>query len=148
MENELKNDLTQNELHNVYMALSITDDVPFDAKEETQFLLECIEDCFETKFLQIDEKVLQVDTNQINNSFVLLIKFCTTQRKFKKPATIFINYCDYFNLDYNKTYLQLHNKLQYLIEHGAKNLIGIKEYNKHKLRSNNGIIIKTLFDLI
>jgi len=85
----------------------------------------------------------------INNNLVKFIQFCNTKHKNKKVGIIFIGFCDYFDLNYNKTYLVLHEKLQTLIKNNAKKLCGktiyLKEENKNPTTNKN---VFTLFDLI
>ena len=84
----------------------------------------------------------------INESFVKLIKF-SIEKNYKTFGILFINYCDYFDLEYNKTFIQLHEKLQNLIKNTCKNLVGKNCYSKYveKSRTNKDLKINTLFDL-
>lgn len=139
-----------NEISNIYTKLSINDEIDFDFNNENKNIINFIEKCFENdNFLQIETKKLTEDTNLINNSFVKLIKFCINE-KFEKFGNIFINYCDYFDLDYRDTFLKLHEKLQKLIERSCVCLIGEKTYKKYKNKNNinKNLNIITLFDLV
>lgn len=146
------NELSQNYMRNVYMKLSCTDDISFDEKQENLFLVGLIEVLFDDDILKIETKLLQTDTNKINTCFAILIKSCFTENNFKKPGLIFIGFCDYFDLDYTKTYAQLHDKLKFLVEHNTKTLLGNKRYQKHKIKASqvkHGVDrITTLFDLL
>lgn len=134
----------------IYRQISIEHDMLFDVEEEKQFLIECIEKSFDKNFLQIDNKLILEDTNRLNNSFVTLIKHCVNQKTpYKKIHQIFIEYCDYFDLPYNKTYNLLHEKVQNLIKGGFIKIIGKKQFSKlvekYTPEVNN---IVTLFDMV
>lgn len=145
-------ELSQNDMRNVYMKLSCTDDISFDEKQESLFIVSLIELLFDDDTLKIETKLLQADTNKINTCFAILIKSCFNENNFKKPGIIFIGFCDYFDLDYTKTYVQLHDKLKFLVEHNTKTLLGNKRYQKHKIKASqtkHGVDrITTLFDLL
>jgi len=139
--------LSPEAMQNIYVKLSIPEETSFDILQENKFIEQCIDEYFDTKFKQIETKVLQENIELLNNSFVQLLKFCLT-KKFNKAGLLFIGYCDYFDLDYNKTFISLHEKLQKLIIHTCKCLVGSKCYDKHKEKlCGNTKNIQTLFDL-
>jgi hypothetical protein len=144
--NEVSN-MLQGEISNIYSKLSIQENFDFDSKEEMNFVEQCIVECFDTKFKKIDTKELQENDELINNSFVELLKICLL-KKFKKPGIIFICFVDYFNLDYNKTFVSLHEKLQNLIKNSCKCLIGKKCYVKYVNKTIVTQPIITLFNLV
>lgn len=144
---EFSSDLTQNELSNIYIKLSISEDTNFEDKNNNCLVIDIIEKIFTKKHLQIETKLLQEDSMLLNNMYLTLIKSCGECR-FKKPAIIFISFCDYFDLEYNKTFLLLHDKLQMIIKINTKMLIGDVNYQKKQRQQNNGLHIPTLFDLI
>jgi len=140
--------LLQGEIINIYAKLSIEDNFDFDTKEEIKLVEHCIEECYDNKFKKIDTDILQENDELINNTFVILLKTCVS-KDFKKVGQIFLVYCDYFDLDYNKTFEKLHEKLQNLIKNACKNLIGKQCYNKYVRKTNNNKKpIFTLFDLV
>jgi len=147
---ELENEnlISTDQIQNIYLKLSINEDVSFDIKDETSLVQKCIDECFDNKFKQISTKQLQENDELLNSSFVSLLKYCIT-KNFKKCSVIFIVYCDYFDLEYNKTFLSFHGKLQGLIKHACKCLIGSQCYKKYeqKNKGNSEIIIQSLFDL-
>jgi len=143
--------LSGNEMQHIYDQLSITDDMLFDVSEENKYIQDCIENCFPKNFLQISAEVLQSNQNLLNNNFVQLIKYCLNKSKFKKIGIIFIGFCDYFNLDYHKTYLELHEKLQMLITNSTICLCGKEKFERKKMQNRTAtdkLNIVTLFDLV
>ncbi len=148
MENKENDFLSQTQLQDVYSKLVTPELVLFDTINDNQFILECIEKCFDSKFKIIPTKNLQENIELLNLSFVKLLKYCQ-ENKFKKSGQVFLGFCDYFDLDYNKTYLAFHEKLQTLIKFACKSLIGCQCYDKYiaKVNANSDVIIPTLFDL-
>lgn len=137
--------LTQNEMSNIYMKLSTSENTDIDFLDEKAFVDNCIEECFDTNFKMIETSVLQGDATKLNVEFCKLIRFCR-EKNFYKCGVIFIGFVDYFDLDYNKTFNDLHEKLQQLIRKACQCLIGKKEYSKHKLKESGGLHIPSLFD--
>ncbi len=139
--------LSQSEMTKIYGKLATSESQNFDSKEELKFVEHSIEECFDLKFRQILTKTLQENEELINNTFVKLLKFCV-DKNFKKFGFIFIGYCDYFDLDYNKTFLVFHEKLKKLIKHSCQCMIGKDCYDKYVQKTNgNSLQIKSLFDL-
>lgn len=142
-------DLTHNEVQNIYTKLSVSpDNIYFDIIADNNFIVENIEEIFDIKFLHIETKLLQDDTMLLNINFATLIKHLVKEHNFRKVGFIFIGFCDYFDLDYNKTYIQLQDKLKILIELSTKNMIGSKQYSKRQIKASNGVKITTLFDMV
>lgn len=141
--------LTNNEMSDIYMALSTSDNTDIDIIDDLKFVQQSIINCFDDKFKMIETEKLQKDSLLINKKFLELVVYCK-ERKFKKIGYIFIGFCDYFDLDFNKTYNELYEKLQILIQYSAKCLIGVKNYEKIKLKNSEHpeIYIPTLFDII
>jgi len=139
------NTLSVHEIQNIYLKLSVCEDISFDVKDENAFLQSCIEKCFDDSFLKMLTTDIENNSVLLNNAFVKLIKYCVSEHNFKKGGLIFIAFCDYFDLCYNKTYTQLHEKLQNLIKNTAKCMCG-SEYTKNSKKVNCGIV--TLFDLV
>lgn len=137
--------LTPNEMSNIYTKLSTSVNTDLDFLDEKAFVDNCIEECFDSKFKSIDTQVLQSDAQLLNIEFCKLIRFCR-DKSFYKCGVLFIEFVDYFDLDYNKTFLALHDKLQQLIKKACQCLIGQKEYSKHKLKESGGLHIPSLFD--
>jgi hypothetical protein len=145
-ENYTSQSFLDNDMEGIYRSLSVQDDSNFEIKNDSLFVTEVMERIFDVKFLSMDNVKLQNNVNLLNINFVALLKECFSL-KFKKISVIYICYCDYFDLDYNKTYLAFQDKLQNLIKKTLINLVGIKEFNKHKLKASNGVEIPSLFDL-
>lgn len=141
------NSLSNNEIQNIYSKLCINEDEDsFESKELTLFLENCIEQCFDICFRKLSTTIIESNGVLINNSFVKLIKFCESEYCYKNVGLIFIAFCDYFDLSYNKIYLQLHEKLQNLIIMTAKCICSASYEKNNKKRTNSGIV--TLFDLV
>ena len=148
---EMSTQLSNSEMQNIYNQLSVSENSLFDVIEENKYMQDCIEECFAKTFLQILSDDLQSNQILINNNLVRLIKFCLVKSNFKKIGIIFIGFCDYFDLNYNKTYLLLHEKLQLLIKNSAICLCGKEKYERKKLQNqtpNDKLHIVTLFDLV
>jgi hypothetical protein len=67
-------DFYNQDLNLIYRQISIENEMLFDVSEEKQFLIDLIENNFDKEFLMIDSKILISDVNNLNNSFVVLIK--------------------------------------------------------------------------
>jgi hypothetical protein len=143
-------DFYNQDLNLIYRQISIENEMLFDVSEEKQFLIDLIENNFDKEFLMIDSKLLISDVNNLNNSFVVLIKLCVNnKRPYKKVENIFIEFCDYFDLPYNKTYVLLHEKIQILIKNGFIKTIGKSKFNKLNQKYNpESSNILSLFDLV
>ena len=139
------NSLSNNEIQSIYSKLSVREEDSFDTKDEILFLEHCIEECFDNLFLKLSTTDIESNGVLINNNFVKLIKYCDSKHNYKKIGLVFISFCDYFDLCYNKTYIQLHEKLQNLIKTTAKCICG-SSYEKNCKKTSSGIV--TLFDLV
>ena len=136
------------DLSSIYKQISIEPDNDFDESNESIFLEQCIEKCFDSEFKLIETDTLINDINLLNLNFAKLIHYCNNNYKYKNVSKIFIAYCDYFSLDFHTTYIRLHEKLQTLIRSGFIRLIGgIKKFTKIKNKLDPSTIT-TLFDLI
>jgi hypothetical protein len=138
----------QDSLNSIYMSLSVSDKHFDNLHDEQKNINICIEEIFDKDFKLIETKKLESEITLLNTSFVKLIHYCRTKNNYKKVGIIFIEYCDYFDLDYSKTYSALHDKLKILIEKTCKSIIGVEVYEKMKIKQNGGLIITSLFDLI
>lgn len=142
------NSYNPSDLSNIYKQIAVEPDMLFDVSDEKEFLIECIEKIFDKNFLLIETTELLCDVNKLNISFVTLLKFCRSLPKpYNKIHQMFIQYCDYFDLPYNKCFLLLHEKLQNLIKKGCIEMIGQKKFNKIDNQINPNKIF-TLFDLV
>lgn len=136
------------DLSSIYKQISIESDSDFDENNESIFLENCIEKCFDSEFKLIETNKLINDINLLNLNLAKLIHYCNNNHKYKNVSKIFIAYCDYFSLDFHVTYIRLHEKLQTLIRCGFIKLIGgIKNFTKIKNKLDPSTIT-TLFDLI
>lgn len=135
-------------LESIYRQISVEMDSNFDDKEEKDLYGSYIASAFDKKFLLIDSETLVKDVNILNQSFVKLIKHIHSEDpKFRDVAKLFIFYCDYFNIQYNQTYVGLSYKIQELIKTGYKKIIGEEKFKKieRRLIPNKPL---TLFDLV
>lgn len=141
--------LTSNEVLGIYRTLSVTNNTDYDVFDDLSFVTNCIEELFDSNFKLIESDKLINNSILLNNKFLELVKYCNQKAKFRKVGYIFIGFTDYFNLDYSKTYSQLHEKLQLLIKHSTKCLLGAKTYRKFEVKfaSHPEINIPTLFNL-
>lgn len=133
------------DLKSVYNQISIEENFLFDGIADTNFVRSVIETIFDKKFLKIETAVLSRDITLINVSMAKLIKYCL-EKDFKNIDCIFIEFCDYFNLEYNTTYKNLHEKIQNKIKTELIKMIGEKRFQNIKKKSNNQEY-NTLFDL-
>jgi hypothetical protein len=141
--------LSQLELSNVYKKLSINEDYSnFDLKEEFEKIISIIEKIYDKSFKQITTKDLSENEELINKSFAELFKFCR-EKRFSTSSKLFLVYCDYFDLDYNRTYNALHEKLRIMIKKSSIRILGKECFVFYeKLERANSVNIPTLFDLI
>lgn len=133
------------DLKSVYNQISIEENFLFDGIADTNFVRSVIETIFDKKFLKIETAVLSKDVTLINVSMAKLIKYCL-EKDFKNIGCIFIEFCDYFDLEYNTTYKNLHEKIQNKIKTELIKMIGEKRFQNIKKKSNNQEY-NTLFDL-
>ena len=133
------------DLKSVYNQISIEDNFLFDGIADANFVRTIIESIFDKKFLKIDTAVLSKDITLINVSMVKLIKACL-EKNFKNVGCIFIEFCDYFDLEYNYTYKNLHEKIQNKIKDELIKMIGEKKFQNMKKKTNTQDY-NTLFDL-
>lgn len=135
----------------IYKQISIEDDMLFDVNEEKQTIINNIEICFDSEFLCLLSDNILENQDNLNKKFVSLIKYCVNQKRpNKKIHIIFIEFCDYFDMPYNKTYNILHEKIQILIKNGFIKMIGGKKaFNKlnDKFNPENSNVL-SLFDMI
>lgn len=136
-------------LTSIYRQISVSINDHFDETEEKDIVYEAIDKCFDTEFKQISLQLLQDDFNLINNKFVCLVKHTNQMHSFKKMNIIFVYFCDYFDMDYSKTFQLLHPKIQDIIKSFYKKSIGNKEYRyqQQKYSEKKDFTQKTLFDL-
>lgn len=148
MEQNIDDEILQSDFNikSVYSQICIEEDFMFDKLNENQWLIESIESVFNEKLRLIDSSILMKDSNLLNLSLVELIKYCYS-KNYKKLCSIFIAYCDYFNLEYNSVYLLLSDKLKDNIKIQVKKIVGDKKYQKIDLLANPNQF-NTLFDLI
>lgn len=139
-------ELTQNEMSNIYLKLSVSESTNFDYNEKIKFVDKCITEIYDEKFRQILTKDLQENIVLLNNSFVSLLKYCLS-KQFKEVSIIFLAYCDYFDLDLNKTFTSFHEKIQNLIKQNSRKVIDDSIYKKYNKVSNKNTF-NTLFDLV
>ena len=129
-------------------AISIDEEMLFDEIDEKKLIIAIIEDIF-VKDLKTESKIFLEDKMKINNMMVLLINNCYKKHKYKKVSKIFIEYCDYFDLPYNRVYTTLHEKIQKLIKYGFINMIGKNNFNFLEKKYNpNKSNILSLFDMV
>lgn len=147
MISEESNQLTDNEIKNIYKKLQI-EPVDIDLVNVTQFINQSISTCFDKDFLLIDNKKLELDSNLITVQFLKLITYLKTNNNYKNVAIVFIVFCDYFDIEYNKTYIALHDKLKVLINTNARKIIGESIFSKFENKCvNPDYKVTTLFDL-
>lgn len=133
----------------IYKKLCIEDNIDFVFNDEQDMVVKSIQFLYDKDFLIIESKDIETNPILLNNQFVKLIKYCKTKHDYKKVHIIFLVFCDYFDLDYNKTFIELHEKIRELIEHFTCKMIGQKLYDKYLERTKpTDCKINTLFDLI
>lgn len=152
MEAELQEDLlTDIDLQSIYFKLSENESINFDFEEDQSFVIDLIEKLYDEKFRHIDSLVLQGNSNLLNNSFVKLVRLLLTEHKYKKIHIAFLAYCDYFDLQTDVVYPQLHDKIQKMIKVGCVQMVGKKTYLglKHKYSEmDKGYHQPTLFAML
>lgn len=142
--------LAQYDLQGIYSKLAVDDNISsFDIIDENNYIIDSIEKLYDKNLKQISTEKLQNNDELINKTFVVLVKYCF-DNNFKKSGVIFIGYCDYFDLDYRITFCKLHEKLQKLVKHTCKCMIGNNCFEKYEYNSKpvGQPKINTLFDLV
>lgn len=141
--------LTDNEMGNIYRTLSTSENDEFDVYNDLQFVQTCIEELFNEKFRLLPSEQIQENSMLLNKCFVQLLKYCNQKAKFKRVGFIFIEFCNYFDLDTVVVYAELHEKIQTLIKHSAKCMCGVNAFKKEEEKhcKHPELKIKTLFDI-
>lgn len=100
----------------------------------------------EGMFLNVIKMLKNED--RLNKMFFMYVT--KVPKKKYKLYLMFVVFCDYFELPYDRTYSKLSVKIKRLLDLSLKLIIGNKSYNKlnkkHKL-NNDDIIVNTLSDL-
>lgn len=143
--------LSEISLNNIYLALSEETNTDYDLIDITEKINGIMEKIYDKDLLQKPTDLIQNDKILINKSFVLLIKE-TEKLKYKEYGIIFLLFCDYFDLDGNKTFIMMHDKIKNIIEKSTERMIGEKSYQKAKNREkaegiHKDIKILSIFDL-
>ena len=149
MENINSNDEIVNlELGKIYSSWCYFNEAYFNTENSTDFVNKIIDENFDENIKLIEETKLIEDDNLINKLIILLFKLSVTKYNCKKTHLVFIGFCDYFNLDSHIVYNKLHSNLQIIIKVNTQKFVGKNIFNKLQLKSNNGIRIRTLKDII
>lgn len=143
--------LSEIQLTNIYLSLSQETNVDYDLIDITEKINSIIESIYAKDFLLKETELIQSDQILINKSFIELIKE-TNKINYKQFGIIFLVFCEYFNLDGNKTFNLLHGKIKEIIEKSTQQIIGKDIYQKVKNKKdaadvNSGITIISIFDL-
>lgn len=139
MESYDNNRMTDTEIKSAYEQISVSLDVNFDLKELTSLIYKSIEEIFGQSFIKSQEtnNLLQ-DKVFINDKFTQYLKYLIS-KDIKKLTNydvsigiMFVMFCDYFDIDYNKSFLLLHTNIQDKIKKSLIKMIGSKEYKKYE----------------
>lgn len=155
---EENNRLTDTEMKSVYEHISVSLDTNFDFNELTNIIYKSIEETFGESFVKSEETtdLLLQDKVFINDKFTQYLRYLIS-KDIKKLTNcdvsigvMFVMFCDYFSIDYNKSFLLLHQNIQEKIKKSLIKMIGIKEYKKYenivkKEQGLDGMIIRKLF---
>lgn len=150
------NRLTDNEMKSVYEHISVSIDVNFDLTELTNIIYNSIEETFGESFVK-SENTNELLQNKvfINEKFTQYLKYLISKdikkltRYDVSVGIMFVIFCDYFNIDYNKSFLLLHPNIQDKIKKSLIKMIGSKEYKKYeniikKEQGLDGMVIRKL----
>lgn len=133
------NRMTDTEIKSAYEQISVSLDVNFDLNELTSLIYKSIEEIFGQSFIKSQEtsNLLQ-DKVFINDKFTQYLKYLIS-KDIKKLTSydlsigiMFVMFCDYFDIDYNKSFLLLHTNIQDKIKKSLIKMIGSKEYKKYE----------------
>lgn len=139
MESYDNNRMTDTEIKSAYEQISVSLDVNFDLNELTSLIYKSIEEIFGQTFIKSQEtnNLLQ-DKVFINDKFTQYLKYLIS-KDIKKLTNydlsigiMFVIFCDYFDIDYNKSFLLLHTNIQDKIKKSLIKMIGSKEYKKYE----------------
>lgn len=139
MESYDNNVMTDTEMKSVYEKISVSFDTNFDLNELTSLIYKSIEETFGQSFVKSQEtnNLLQ-DKVFINDKFTQYLKYLISKdiKKFTNYdisiGIMFVMFCDYFDIDYNKSFLLLHANIQDKIKKSLMKMIGSKEYKKYE----------------
>lgn len=154
---EENNRLTDNEMKSVYEHISVSPDTNFDLNELTEIIYKSIEETFGESFVKSEEtaNLLVEDKVFINDKFTQYLRYLIS-KDIKKSTNynlsigmMFVMFCDYFSIDYNKSFLLLHQNIQEKIKKSLIKMIGIKEFKKYenivkKEQGLDGMIVRKL----
>lgn len=137
-------------INTIYLSLSVEDGFEFDTKEYLNFITNTITVLFDKNFLQEKTEDLYQKPMLLNQKFVELIKYCKTNYSSHNVGYIFVQYCDYFDLEPHKVFKMLHEKLQTVIKEHTRRITGDEIINsiEKKLSSNRGYYVPTLFQIV
>lgn len=146
--------ISQNEMHSIYMQLSVSDCVEFDTTNFLTFVENTILQIFDEKILKLENTVFISSDDLLNMQFVKLLKHLLDNSKIRKNQVgfVFVEFCDFFDLDEAIVYTKLHHKLQQIIRTSAEYLCDADIYKSYKKRNEStskyqGIVIRSIFDL-
>lgn len=138
------------DLQGIYQQLASADKTNFDQTNDDVFALQCLEACFDQKSKLQDSDELLKSPVKFNNEFIKLVKFAQ-DKNFKKIHILFITFCDYYNIDYSRSFQTLHEKLQKLVKVGYAKMIGRDTYQRMRRKYSSAPMQgthATLFDLV
>lgn len=135
------------ELSEVYISMSVNAAQDFDVAELLHKSLSIIENELSQREKLVDSVIMEETPQIINTQFCRLLKVAKDQ-KFMRPEIIFLQYCEYFNMDTAKIYNILDTSLREIISYGYCRMVGKKKYNSlHKKNAANSVIVKTVFQI-
>lgn len=130
--------MSYNEIKSLHEQISSFPDLNFDIRELISVTNVMIEELFGESFVGSEEAAIQLQDKVImNDKFVQYMKYLMMKdiKQYTNynvsVGVLFVIFCDYFDIDYNKSYLLLHHNIQNMIKKSLMNMIGKQQYNKY-----------------
>lgn len=150
MEND-NYELSQLDLHNIYMCLSVSETTEFDTDEFINSVYTKIEEIYDKSYLQTSSEIILQNDVEINIKLATLIKAILLEQKSHKKelAYIFLGYCSYFDLDEAVVFKKLQDKLQRAIKTSTQYICGSTVFGRaqRKAQDNPNVVITSIFNL-
>nr|DAY09577.1 MAG TPA: hypothetical protein [Caudoviricetes sp.] len=152
------NDFLTTSLSNIYGSITFIDiNFDFEYNNINNWLTKILEayiDKYNNKLKTLlVVEILQLPNyetmiNQLFVNYLKLVLELGKKQKFNDVILIYTNFCDYFDFEYNKLYIVLHEKIQNLLKNQLIKKIGKSQYQKIEAKYSKSEIKQfTLFDL-
>lgn len=134
-------------LSSIYCQIAEEMDDEFDMREEEEMVYKYFEECLSDEVRLAPTKNFIRKPDMFNSAFVCVLKHCK-EKGFIKISSIFIFFCEYFNIPYGVAYKLLNDRIRQIILSKFIDYIGSDEYQRLKKEiTGEDNIQYTLFEL-